>query len=196
MTEESQGLCGQGAQGRRPGVHLERPPSLGFSRQEHWSGLPVPSPMHESESEVVQSCLTLSDPWTAAYQAPLSMGFSRQEHTWYRLWKAFRKPSVSPPSLLPSVETVNDGQFHSVELVMLNQTLNLVVDKGAPKSLGKLQKQPAVSINSPLYLGGKPHLLPPVPCTLVPTPRPTGGAHSSHLSTHCQSQSREASCRK
>ena len=24
-------------------------PSLGFSRQEHWSGLPVPSPMHESE---------------------------------------------------------------------------------------------------------------------------------------------------
>ena len=25
------------------------PPSLGFSRQEHWSGLPLPSPMHESE---------------------------------------------------------------------------------------------------------------------------------------------------
>ena len=24
-------------------------PSLGFSRQEHWSGLPLPSPMHESE---------------------------------------------------------------------------------------------------------------------------------------------------
>ena len=29
--------------------------SLGFSRQEHWSGLPFPSPMHESESEVAQS---------------------------------------------------------------------------------------------------------------------------------------------
>ena len=25
------------------------PPSLGFSRQEHWSGLPFPSSMHESE---------------------------------------------------------------------------------------------------------------------------------------------------
>ena len=25
------------------------PPSLGFSRQEHWSGLPFPSPRHESE---------------------------------------------------------------------------------------------------------------------------------------------------
>ena len=33
----------------------------------------------ESESEVVQSCLTLCNPWTVAYQAPPSMGFSRQE---------------------------------------------------------------------------------------------------------------------
>ena len=37
---------------------------MGFSRQEHWSGLPCPSPMHESESEseVAQSCPTLSYP--------------------------------------------------------------------------------------------------------------------------------------
>ena len=27
----------------------QAPPSLGFCRQEHWSGLPFPSPMHESE---------------------------------------------------------------------------------------------------------------------------------------------------
>ena len=27
----------------------QAPPSLGFSRQEHWSGLPFPSPLHESE---------------------------------------------------------------------------------------------------------------------------------------------------
>ena len=40
----------------------EAPLSLGFSRQEHWSGLPFPSPMHESESEVAESCPTLSDP--------------------------------------------------------------------------------------------------------------------------------------
>ena len=42
----------------------QAPPSLGFSRQEHWSGLPFPSPMHErkSESEVTQSCPTLSNP--------------------------------------------------------------------------------------------------------------------------------------
>ena len=27
----------------------QAPPSLGFSRQEHWSGLPFPFPMHETE---------------------------------------------------------------------------------------------------------------------------------------------------
>ena len=40
----------------------QAPPSLGFSRQEHWGGLPFPSPMHESEkwkwsrSVVSESC--------------------------------------------------------------------------------------------------------------------------------------------
>ena len=38
----------------------QAPPSLGFSRQEHWSGLPFPPPM--CESEVAQSCPTLCDP--------------------------------------------------------------------------------------------------------------------------------------
>ena len=40
-----------------------RPPgslSLGFSRQEHWSGLPFPSPI--CESEVAQSCPTPNNP--------------------------------------------------------------------------------------------------------------------------------------
>ena len=39
----------------------QAPPSLGFSKQEHWSGLPFPSPMHESEKwkwsrSVVSDC--------------------------------------------------------------------------------------------------------------------------------------------
>ena len=38
----------------------QAPPSMGFSRQEYWSGLPFPSPTRESE--VAQSCPTLSDP--------------------------------------------------------------------------------------------------------------------------------------
>ena len=66
----------------------QAPLSLGFSRQEHWSGLPFPSPMLESESEVAQSCPTLAIPWTAAYQAPLSMGFSKQKY-----WSGVPLPS-------------------------------------------------------------------------------------------------------
>ena len=65
----------------------QAPPSLGFSRQEHWSVLPFPSPMHESESEVSHVRL-LATPWTAAYQAPPSMGFSRQEY-----WSGLPLPS-------------------------------------------------------------------------------------------------------
>ena len=57
------------------------PPSLGFFRQEHWSGLPFPSPMHKSESEIAQSCPTPRNPTrTVAHQAPPSTRFSRQEY--------------------------------------------------------------------------------------------------------------------
>ena len=72
----------------------QAPPSLGFSRQEHWSGLPFPSPMQKSESEVAHLCTTLATSWTAAHQAPPSMGFSRQEY-----WSGVPLPS---PTLLAS----------------------------------------------------------------------------------------------
>ena len=52
----------------------QAPLSLGFSRQEHWSGLPF-------------LCL-FATPWTAAYQAPPFMGFSRQEY-----WSGVPSPS-------------------------------------------------------------------------------------------------------
>ena len=63
----------------------QAPPSLGFSRQEHWSGLPFPSPMHESgkwkvKMKSLSHVRLLATPWTVAYQAPPSMGFSRQEY--------------------------------------------------------------------------------------------------------------------
>ena len=48
----------------------------------------------ESESEFTQSCLTLCDPMTVAYQAPLSVGFSRQEY-----WGGV--PLPSPKLALP-----------------------------------------------------------------------------------------------
>ena len=45
----------------------------------------------KSESEVVQSCLTLSDPM-GAYQAPPSMGFSRLQY-----WSGVPLPSPGKP---------------------------------------------------------------------------------------------------
>ena len=71
----------------------QAPPSLGFSRQEHWSGLPFPSPMHESESEVLSRAQLAATPWPAAFQAPPSMGFSRQA-----CWSGLPCP---PPGDLP-----------------------------------------------------------------------------------------------
>ena len=96
-------------------------PCLGFSRQEHWSGLPFPSPMHESEKwkwshSVVSNSAT---PWTAAYQAPPSMGFSRQEY-----WSGVPLPSpvkISSSIIFlgftlccVSVETITHWWLHKV----------------------------------------------------------------------------------
>ena len=96
----------------------QAPPSLGFSRQEHWSGLPFPSPVHgsESESEVAQSCPTLSDPWTAAHQAPSSMGFSRQEY-----WSG-----VPLPSPLQSASQV---KMRSLVWATITVVMGLMVNK-------------------------------------------------------------------
>ena len=69
-------------------------PSLGFFRQEHWSGLPFPSPMHESksESEVAPSCPTLSDPMDYSPPGSSIHGFSRQEY-----WSGVPLPSLNVP---------------------------------------------------------------------------------------------------
>ena len=50
------------------------------------------------QSEVAQSCLTLCDPWTVAYQASPSMGFSRQE---YRSGLPFPSPDLPNPEIKP-----------------------------------------------------------------------------------------------
>ena len=78
-------------------------PSLGFSRQKNWSGLPFPSPMHESEKwKVKVKSLSrfqlFATPWTSAYQDPPSVGFSRQEY-----WSGWPLPSpvLSLGSSLP-----------------------------------------------------------------------------------------------
>ena len=77
----------------------QAPPSMGFSRQEYWSGVPLPSPPLSLDTHILKStkenimsiymcvyllsrfsCVQLfATLWTVSLQAPLSMGFSRQE---------------------------------------------------------------------------------------------------------------------
>ena len=63
--------------------------SLGFSRQEHWSGLPFPSPMPESE-KWKWSCSVVSDP-----QRPHGLQPTRLLRPWDFLGKS-RVPLPSP----------------------------------------------------------------------------------------------------
>ena len=90
----------------------QAPPSLGFSRQEHWSGLPFPYPMHESEKWKWSRCHVwlLVTPWTVAYQAPLSMGFSRQKN-----WRGSPLPSpkeeLTPILLKLFQKTAEEGKL-------------------------------------------------------------------------------------
>ena len=100
----------------------QSPPSMGFSRQEYWSGVPDQESSYHFEircdhvTHAGQSCGNRSDTafqggkkvkvkllsrvqlftilWTVAYQAPLSMGFSRQEY-----WSGLPFPS---PGDLPN----------------------------------------------------------------------------------------------
>ena len=69
----------------------QAPLSLGFSRQEYWSGLPFPSPVRESE--VAQSCPTLSDPMNCSPPGSYIHGiFQARVLEWGAI--AFSKPNT------------------------------------------------------------------------------------------------------
>ena len=84
----------------------------------------------KSESEVVQSCLTLSDPWTAAYQTPPSMGFSRQEY-----WSGLPLPSPKKslltiyPSAGAAAQKYHDQEPHTTDNYFLT-----ALEAASPKS--------------------------------------------------------------
>ena len=83
----------------------QAPLSLGFSRQEHWSGLPFPSPIHESESEVTQSCLTLRDWDFPGRRTGVGCHFLLQQcrRPWFNSWVRkipWRRDSLPTPIVL------------------------------------------------------------------------------------------------
>ncbi len=55
---------------------------------------------------------------------------------------------------LSSVETINDGSFHVVELVAKDQSLSLSIDGGSPKSINTASSPSPGPSPAPLYLGG------------------------------------------
>nr|XP_033479767.1 slit homolog 1 protein-like [Epinephelus lanceolatus]XP_033479768.1 slit homolog 1 protein-like [Epinephelus lanceolatus] len=65
-------------------------------------------------------------------------------------------PGNQPATAIYSTETVNDGQFHTVELVTFNRMVNLSVDGGEPTTLDSQGRSQPVTGDAPLYVGGMP----------------------------------------
>ena len=66
----------------------QAPPSMGFSSQEYWSGVPLPSP------KLLHLCPTHCKPMDCSRQGPLPVELSRQEY-----WSGLPYP---PPGDLPN----------------------------------------------------------------------------------------------
>ncbi|CAI9562248.1 unnamed protein product [Staurois parvus] len=65
-------------------------------------------------------------------------------------------PGTFPSSAIYSAETINDGQFHTVELVTFDQMVNLSIDGGAPMTMDNFGKHYTLNSETPLYVGGMP----------------------------------------
>ena len=104
----------------------QAPPSLGFSRQEHWSR----SVMSDSAT-----------PWTEAYQAPPSMGFSRQEY-----WSVLPLPSP--------VEDPRPTQNHTASRIQIPAVWlqSPAVNLCAMNLTGHRHKVPSPSYKHPLQM--------------------------------------------
>ncbi|XP_041117081.1 slit homolog 1 protein-like isoform X2 [Polyodon spathula] len=65
-------------------------------------------------------------------------------------------PGSQPSHAIYSTETINDGQFHTVELVTFDQMVNLSIDGGAPMTMDSFGKLHPLNGEAPLYVGGMP----------------------------------------
>ncbi|XP_038266910.1 slit homolog 1 protein isoform X2 [Dermochelys coriacea] len=65
-------------------------------------------------------------------------------------------PGSYPSSAIYSAETINDGQFHTVELVTFEQMVNLSIDGGSPMTMDGFGKPHTLTSEAPLYVGGMP----------------------------------------
>ncbi|KAF3688050.1 Slit -like protein 1 protein [Channa argus] len=71
---------------------------------------------------------------------------------------------------MDSAETVNDGRFHTVELVTFNRMVNLSVDGGEPTTLDSQGWSQPGARDAPLYVGGMPEEVMPASLGLSSQP--------------------------
>ncbi|KAK7929454.1 hypothetical protein WMY93_005849 [Mugilogobius chulae] len=133
------------------GEHCETLVSVNFVNRESY--LQLPSNLLTPHTNISLQIATDEDSGVLLYKGD-------NDHIAMELYRGRLRVSYDTgsyaPSAIYSVETVNDGTFHAVELVTSDDTLSLSIDGGPPKTINSISKQSTLSINSPLYLGGMP----------------------------------------
>ncbi|XP_028831928.1 slit homolog 2 protein isoform X4 [Denticeps clupeoides] len=139
--------CLQGYEGLR----CEKLVSVNFVDRE--SFLQIPSNLITEQANISLQIATDEDNGVLLYKGD-------GEHIAVELYRGRLRVSYDtgsyPPSAIYSMETINDGSFHVVELVAREQTLSLSIDGGSPKTISTQNKPSAQASLSPLYLGGLP----------------------------------------
>uniref|UniRef100_A0A673CIB1 Slit homolog 2 (Drosophila) n=1 Tax=Sphaeramia orbicularis TaxID=375764 RepID=A0A673CIB1_9TELE len=132
------------------GEHCETLVSVNFVNRESY--LQLPSNLISPQTNISLQIATDEDSGVLLYKGD-------NDHIAMELYRGRLRVSYDtgsyPPSAIYSVETVNDGSFHAVELLASDETLSLSIDGGPPKSINSISKQSTLNIDSPLYLGGK-----------------------------------------
>ncbi|XP_073503059.1 slit homolog 2 protein isoform X3 [Phyllobates terribilis] len=139
--------CTSGYQGGK----CEKLTSINFVSKD--SFLQIPSTRIRSQTNISLQVSTDEDSGILLYKGD-------KDHVAVELFRGRVRVSYDtgsyPASAIYSVETINDGNFHIVELVGQDQSLSLIVDGGNPKTITNLSKQSSLGFDSPLYVGGMP----------------------------------------
>ncbi|KAF7248125.1 hypothetical protein EYD10_05844 [Varanus komodoensis] len=139
--------CLSGYQGDK----CEKLVSINFVNKESY--LQIPSPKIRPQTNITLQIATDEDSGILLYKGD-------RDHIAMELYRGRVRVSYNsgsyPTSAIYSVETINDGNFHIVELLTMDQILSLSIDGGSPKLITNLSKQSTLNFDSPLYVGGMP----------------------------------------
>uniref|UniRef100_A0A8B9FCR5 Slit homolog 2 protein n=1 Tax=Amazona collaria TaxID=241587 RepID=A0A8B9FCR5_9PSIT len=152
IIKESEPICQclSGYQGEK----CEKLISINFINKESY--LQIPSAKIRPQTNITLQIATDEDSGILLYKGD-------KDHIAVELYRGRVRVSYDsgsyPASAIYSVETINDGNFHIVELLAMDQILSLSIDGGSPKIITNLSKQSTLNFDSPLYVGGKRILL-------------------------------------